>query len=67
VTALPASPDGPPDITETSALIAWCRRLSDAGAAADPAEVAAYLAAKASLINRIQAARAGQEGDPRDR
>lgn len=43
---------------EISGLIAWAARLSRAGPnAARPAEAAAYLAAKADLLDRIAASR----------
>jgi hypothetical protein len=43
---------------EISCLIAWAARLSRAGpGAARPAEAAAYLAAKADLLDRIAASR----------
>ena len=57
-----------PAPAEVSALIAWMRRLSDAGAhLADPAELDAYQHAKKDLIARIQASHApdDQPGDPR--
>jgi hypothetical protein len=38
---------------EVAQLLAWLRRLSAAGPAADPAEVAAYQATKADLLARI--------------
>lgn len=45
---------------EISDLIAWAARLSRAGlGSASPGETAAYLAAKASLLERIAAGRAG--------
>jgi hypothetical protein len=57
VTAQPAA-------SEVSALIAWMRRLSDAGAShADPAELAAFQNAKKDLIARIERHRR-QPGDP---
>lgn len=44
---------------EISDLIAWAARLSRAGlGSADPDETAAYLAAKADLLERIAAERA---------
>ena len=47
---------------EISDLIAWAARLSRTGpGGASPAEVAAYLAAKANLLERIAAGR-GQDG-----
>jgi hypothetical protein len=52
VTAQPVRPG------EISDLIAWAARLSrTAPGGASPAEVAAYLAAKASLLERIAAGR----------
>jgi hypothetical protein len=46
---------GPPAAGEISALIAWLRRLSDTGPRrADPAELAAFLAAKHDLLTRIE-------------
>ena len=50
-----ASPSaGPPAASEVSALIAWMRRLSDAGVhRADPAEPAAFHHAKQDLLARI--------------
>ena len=52
----PAIPSaGRPAVSEISALIAWMRRLSDAGAhRADPAEVAAIGHAKKDLLTRIE-------------
>jgi hypothetical protein len=47
---------------EISALLQWCGRLLRAGASADPAEVAAYQAAKASLLDAI--ARQHDRDDP---
>jgi len=53
VTAQPARPG------EISDLIAWAARLSRAGVGnASPAEAAAYLTAKADLLDRITAERA---------
>jgi hypothetical protein len=43
---------------EISQVLAWCARLTAAGSRAGTAEVAAYLTAKASLLERIAAARA---------
>lgn len=50
---------GPPvRPAEISELIAWAARLSRTGpGAASPAETAAYLAAKANLLDRIAASR----------
>jgi len=63
----------PPALSEVSALIAWMRRLSDAGThRADPAELAAFHHAKQDLIARIQhrdhtpATPYGQPGEPVD-
>jgi hypothetical protein len=51
---------GPPvRAAEISDLIAWAARLSRTGpGTASPAETAAYLAAKADLLDRIAAGRA---------
>jgi len=60
-----------PAPAEVSALIAWMRRLSDAGPRRDPAELAAFQDAKKDLLARIQASRAPgghpprEEGEPR--
>jgi hypothetical protein len=52
VTGQPARP------AEISELIAWAARLSRTGpGGASPAETAAYLAAKADLLDRIAASR----------
>jgi hypothetical protein len=62
---LPAAPAP----AEVSALIAWMRRLSDAGVGqADPAELAAFQNAKKDLLARIQASHSpdDQPGDPVD-
>jgi len=49
---------------EISELIAWAARLSRTGpGGASPAETAAYLAAKADLLDRIAASRE-QDGQP---
>ncbi len=57
MTAQPARPG------EISGLIAWAARLSRAGAGnTSPAETAAYLTAKASLLERIAAERAAGGG-----
>jgi hypothetical protein len=54
VTATPDSPAGRVSIGEISDLIAWMRRLSDAGIhRVDPAELAAFHAAKHDLLARI--------------
>ena len=43
-----------PSLSEISELIAWARRLSDAGIAGVPAaELAAYRAAKHDLLTRL--------------
>ena len=58
-----------PAPAEVSALIAWMRRLSDAGVRrASPAELAAFQHAKKDLLARIQASHApdDQPGDPGD-
>ena len=53
-----------PSSGEVSALIAWMRRLSDAGIRnASPAELAAFQNAKKNLIARIER-RDEQPGDP---
>ena len=64
---------GPPPAGEISDLIAWMRRLSQAGLhRADPAELAAFHHAKKDLLARIEhhnhtpAAPGGQPGDPVD-
>lgn len=51
----PAPPAGPrPTPAEISELLSWARRLThDRAAAVDPAEHAAYQAAKAELLARI--------------
>ena len=51
----PASPAG------VSALIAWMRRLPDAGPRRDPGELAAFLDAKKDLLARIEHCRAPEE------
>ena len=43
----------PVSATEIAALLAWARSLSETGPAADPAERAAYQAAKTALLARI--------------
>jgi hypothetical protein len=51
------APDHPGKVchSEISDLISWLRRLSDTGAGrVDPAELAAFHAAKADLITRIE-------------
>jgi hypothetical protein len=48
---------------EISDLTAWAARLSEAGpGSTSPAEIAAYLAAKADLLERIAAQRAAGGG-----
>ena len=50
-------------------LLAWTRSLSDAGAGADPAERAAYQAAKTALLARLadqQATQPSTEDTARD-
>jgi hypothetical protein len=42
---------------EVSQILTWCARLTAAGSRASAAEVAAYLTAKASLLERIAADR----------
>jgi hypothetical protein len=42
-----------PTTAEIAELTAWCRKLSRQGHHANPDEVAAYQAAKATLIARI--------------
>jgi len=56
-----------PDPAEVSALMAWMRRLSDAGPRRDPGELAAFQAAKNDLLARIQAGRSPQEGEGESR
>jgi len=51
---------------EISDLIAWAARLSRTGPGAGPAEAAAYLAAKADLLDRIAAERAAGGWASRD-
>ncbi len=43
---------------EISQIIAWCARLTAAGSRAGTAETAAYLTARADLLERIAAERA---------
>jgi hypothetical protein len=52
----PAVPSaGPPAASEISALIAWARRLSDAGVhRGSPAELSAFHHAKHDLLARIE-------------
>jgi hypothetical protein len=40
-------------VTEIAGLLAWARSLSDAGPHTDPAERAAYQAAKTTLLARL--------------
>jgi hypothetical protein len=48
-------PAARPAVPEISALIAWMRRLSDAGVhRADPAELAAFQHAKRDLLTRLE-------------
>lgn len=51
-------PDRPPSIAEIAALTARLRALSDAGRAADPAELDRFLADKHELLDRITAGEA---------
>jgi hypothetical protein len=46
---------GAPSATQIAELMAWARRLSDAHCTGDPADRAAYQAAKADLLARIAA------------
>ena len=48
---------------DISALLQWCQALIRQGAAASPAEVTAYQHAKASLLEQIAAAHAGDDPD----
>jgi hypothetical protein len=43
----------PPSPREIAELLAWARRLTQAGPGVDPAERAAYLAAKTDVLARI--------------
>lgn len=43
----------PVNTAHIAALLAWARSLSEAGGAADPAERAAYQAAKAALLTGL--------------
>lgn len=43
-----------PTVREIAELAAWLRRITEAGPAVDPAERAAYLAAKRELLARIE-------------
>ena len=56
--------DNPPSIAEIAALTARLRALSNAGAAADPAERARFLADKDRLMDRISAASSRAEPRP---
>jgi hypothetical protein len=48
------NPPSPASVVAAIAdLTAWARRLSDAGRHADPAETAAYHAAKTNLLARL--------------
>ncbi len=51
---------------QISQILAWCARLTAAGSRAGTAEVAAYLTAKASLLERIAAERAAGGWASRD-
>lgn len=53
MTAVPAA--------QVSAVLAWAARLAAAGPAAGPAETAAYLTAKAAVLERIAAERLAGE------
>lgn len=46
-------PSEPVSAWEIAELLAWARRLSDAGPHADPGDRAAYLTAKNLLLARI--------------
>jgi hypothetical protein len=50
VSAASARPPSPREVAE---LLAWARRLTQAGPGADPAEHTAYQAAKTDLLARI--------------
>jgi hypothetical protein len=58
VTAVPAA--------QVSAVLAWAARLAAAGPRAGTAETAAYLTAKAAVLERIAAERARGGGSPED-
>jgi hypothetical protein len=58
VTAVPAA--------QVSAVLAWAARLAAAGPAAGTAETAAYLTAKAAVLERIAAERAHGGWTPED-
>jgi hypothetical protein len=51
---------------EVSQILAWCARLTAAGSRAGTAEAAAYLTAKASLLERIAASREQDSWASRD-
>jgi hypothetical protein len=53
VTDKPTLPSTPVTTTEIADLLAWTRRLGTQRRHADPAERAAYQAAKAALLARI--------------
>ncbi len=44
---------GTPSAAQIADLLAWARRLTEAGSTTDPADRAAYLAAKAILLARL--------------
>jgi hypothetical protein len=48
---------GAPSPAQIADLLAWARRLTEAGTGGDRAERAAYLAAKTELLARISAQR----------
>jgi hypothetical protein len=58
VTAVPAA--------QVSAVLAWAARLAAAGPDAGTAETAAYLTAKAAVLERIAAERAAGGWNPED-
>jgi hypothetical protein len=58
VTAVPAA--------QVSAVIAWAARLAAAGPDAGTAETAAYLTAKASVLERVAAEREAGGWSPED-
>jgi hypothetical protein len=58
VTAVPAA--------QVSAVLAWAARLAAAGPAAGAAETAAYLTAKATVLERITAGREAGGWSPED-
>jgi hypothetical protein len=51
---------------QVSAVLAWAARLTAAGPAAGAAETAAYLTAKAAVLERIAAGRARGGWNPED-